>query len=281
MTMEDRAMPTGAAEPSQNGSGPAATPDRRDYGVRIMQVLMLPLLVGLWHIAATNHWINPLLARTPLQIWNSMVALAVTGELWRHLYATMEAVFIAFVLASVVGVFAGIMLALMPRTERVLSPYFDALNSMPRIALAPVFLIYFGIGTSAKVALAFSLVVFIVMGNARAGVLSADADVLRLTTILGANKRQIFTKVYLPVATPAIFAGLRLGLIYSLLGVVGSELIAAREGLGMLVAQFSGVFEMEGVYGVLIILAIIATLLNTAMRMAERYILRWQPEEAK
>lgn len=282
MTIEDANGAINAARTPLRASTTAESRFRRqDLTVRLFQILLLPLIVGVWHLAAVNKWIDPLLARTPGQVWDAMVRIAVSGELVRHLYATMEAVFIAFVLASVVGVFLGILLALMPRTERVLSPYFDAINAMPRIALAPIFLIYFGIGTSAKVALAFSLVVFIVMANARAGVLSADADVLRLTTILGAKKRQIFTKVYLPVAAPAIFAGLRLGLIYSLLGVVASELIAAREGLGMLVAQYSGVFEMEGVYGVLILLALVASVLNTLMRRIERHVLRWQPEAGK
>lgn len=283
MTMERLTGP--ANTQPENASDAVAKRDnrtlRKNLVARVLQVLMLPVILVVWHVAAVNDWIDPLLARTPGQVWDAMARIAETGELARHLYATMEAVFIAFVLASVVGVFLGIMLALMPMAERVLSPYFDAINAMPRIALAPIFLIYFGIGTSAKVALAFSLVMFIVMANARAGVLSADADVLRLTTILGAKKRQLFTKVYLPVAAPAIFAGLRLGLIYSLLGVVASELIAAREGLGMLVAQYSGVFEMEGVYGILIILAIVASVLNIIMRAIERHVLRWQPDAAK
>lgn len=261
-------------------SGGDARGRSNDTVVRVCQILLLPLTIGFWHFVAISKFFDPLVARTPGQVLTAVTKIARSGELALHLRSTMEAVFVAFALASVVGIFLGILLALMPRTERVLSPYFDAFNAMPRIALAPVFLIYFGIGTSAKVALAFSLVVFIVMANARAGVLSADADVLRLTTILGARKHQIFTKVYLPVATPAIFAGLRLGLIYSLLGVVASELIAARDGLGMLVAQYSGVFEMEGVYGVLIILALVASVLNSLMRLIERYVLRWQPPEA-
>ena len=115
------------------------------------------------------------------------------------------------------------------------------------------------------------------MCPARAGVRSTDAEWLRLSTVLGARKHQLFFKVLLPVATPAIFAALRLGLIYSLLGVVGSELISARDGLGQLIAYDSSVFQMDGVYGILVLLAVIAVVLNQLMALLERRLLRWQP----
>ena len=117
----------------------------------------------------------------------------------------------------------------------------------------------------------------IVLSGARAGVRSADAEWLLLSSVLGARKHQLFSKVMLPVATPAIFAALRLGLIYSLLGVVGSELISARDGLGQLIAYDSSVFQMDGVYGILVLLAVIAVILNQLMSFLERRLLRWQP----
>ncbi|RZK69260.1 MAG: ABC transporter permease subunit [Rhodococcus sp. (in: high G+C Gram-positive bacteria)] len=143
--------------------------------------------------------------------------------------------------------------------------------------IAPLFIVALGINTSAKVALASTLVFFIVMSGARAGVRSTDAEWLRLSTVLGANKYQMFLKVLIPVATPAIFAALRLGLIYSLLGVVGSELISARNGLGQLIATYSATFQMEAVYAILLFLAVIAVVLNQVMSHAERRFLRWQP----
>jgi NitT/TauT family transport system permease protein len=148
---------------------------------------------------------------------------------------------------------------------------------MPRLALAPLFIVALGINTSAKVAMAATLVFFIVLSGARAGVRSTDAEWLRLSTVLGAKKHQLFRKVLLPVATPAIFAALRLGLIYSLLGVVGSELISARNGLGQLIAYDSSMFRMEGVYAILILLAVIAVVLNQTLGFVERRLLRWQP----
>jgi NitT/TauT family transport system permease protein len=270
-------------------AGPAATsgeaarsrrrtgPSRETMIVRGLQVALGVALLGLWQLAAARQWPDPVLAKSPVQSWDYLVSTARSGVLWSNTYATMTAVLIAWVLASLAGVIAGVALGLMPRTERVLNPYLDAANAMPRIAFAPLLIVALGIGTSAKVALASTLVFFIVLSGARAGVRSADAEWLLLSSVLGARKHQVFRKVLLPVATPAIFAALRLGLIYSLLGVVGSELISARDGLGQLIAYDSSVFQMDGVYGILVLLAVIAVVLNQLMGFLERRLLRWQP----
>jgi NitT/TauT family transport system permease protein len=252
-------------------------PSRETLVVRVAQVAVGLLLLGGWQLAAAVKWPDPVLAKSPVQAWDYLVTAVRTGELWSNTWATMSAVLIAWVLAGLAGIAAGLALGLMPRTERVLSPYLDAANAMPRIALAPLLIVALGIGTSAKVALASTLVFFIVLSGARAGVRSADAEWLLLSSVLGARKHQLFGKVLLPVATPAIFAALRLGLIYSLLGVVGSELISARDGLGQLIAYDSSVFQMDGVYGILVLLAVIAVVLNQLMGLAERWLLRWQP----
>jgi NitT/TauT family transport system permease protein len=250
---------------------------RETLVVRGLQVSLGLSLLGLWQLAADLKWPDPVLAKSPIQSWDYLASAARSGVLWSNTWATMSAVLIAWVLAGLAGMVAGLALGLMPRAERVLNPYLDAANAMPRIAFAPVLIVALGIGTTAKVALASTLVFFIVLSGARAGVRSADAEWLRLSAVLGARKRQLFFKVMLPVATPAIFAALRLGIIYSLLGVVGSELISARDGLGQLIAYDTSVFQMEGVYGILVLLAVIAVILNQLMSLLERRLLRWQP----
>jgi NitT/TauT family transport system permease protein len=252
-------------------------PSRETLVIRGLQVAVGVLLLGLWQWAAAAKWPDPVLAKSPVQSWDYLVNAARSGVLWSNTRSTMTAVLIAWVLAGLAGVLAGLVLGLMPRTERVLNPYLDAANAMPRIALAPLLIVALGIGTSAKVAVASTLVFFIVMSGARAGVKSTDSEWLRLSTVLGARKHHLFLKVLLPVATPAIFAALRLGIIYSLLGVVGSELISARDGLGQLIAYDSSVFQMDGVYGILVLLAVIAVILNQLMSFLERRLLRWQP----
>ena len=278
-TSAQPALPAGeqAASDEPAGSRKRIGLSRETPVVRVLQVSLGVALLGLWQLAAAEKWPDPVLAKSPVQSWDYLVGAARSGALWSNTRSTMTAVLIAWVLAGLAGVAAGLALGLMPRTERVLSPYLDAANAMPRIALAPLLIVALGIGTSAKVALASTLVFFIVLSGARAGVRSTDAEWLRLSTVLGARKHQLFFKVLLPVATPAIFAALRLGLIYSLLGVVGSELISARDGLGQLIAYDSSVFQMDGVYGILVLLAVIAVVLNQLMALLERRLLRWQP----
>ncbi|WEX01073.1 MULTISPECIES: ABC transporter permease [unclassified Rhodococcus (in: high G+C Gram-positive bacteria)] len=245
--------------------------------IRVAQLALVVVWLGAWDLTARYQLITPILAKSPRQSWDYFVGAVKNGELWSNGQATMLAVVIAWVLASIVGVVAGITLGLLPTFERILAPFLDAANAMPRIALAPFFIVAFGIGTEAKVALASTLVFFIVLSASRAGVRSADSEWLRLSAVLGAKKHHLFWKIMLPVATPAIIASLRLGLIYALLGVVGSELIAAENGLGQLIAKYSSLFQLEAVYAILILLAVIAVTLNQLMGSIERRLLRWQP----
>ncbi|MDV8009371.1 ABC transporter permease [Rhodococcus sp. IEGM 1318] len=249
---------------------------RNRWLVPASQLAVALALLGVWQLVGSQQLLEPVLAKTPAQSWDYFTNAFKSGELWTNTKSTMSAVLIAWVLAGVVGVVVGVALGLVPLAERIINPFFDAANAMPRLALAPLFIVVFGITTTAKVALAVTLVFFIVCSGARAGVKSTDEEWLRLSTVLDANRTQVFFKILMPVATPAIFAGLRLGLIYSLLGVVGSELISARDGLGQLVAVYSSQFRMEAVYAILLLLAVIAVLLNQLMSVAERYLLRWQ-----
>ena len=245
--------------------------------LRGWQLLVLLGLLGFWQLVAWLQLIDPIIAKSPGQVFSFLVDSSASGELWRNTAATMEAVCLAFGMASIVGVVLGVTLGLLRGVERVLTPFFDAANAMPRIALAPVFIVWLGIGIGAKVALAFSIVVFIVVSAAQAGVRSADPEILRMSAVFGITKPQLFYRVLLPVAVPSIFSGLRLGLVYALLGVVGSEIIASQIGLGQLISVYSGEFRLDAVYGILIVLAIIASILNMVAAAAERWLLRWRP----
>lgn len=276
-------MSTHTATASAPGATKEASKDRTrrrrqsTLRIRIAQIGLVVAWLAAWELTVRSGVMAPVLAKSPLESWNYLVESATSGELATHLGATMAAVMFAWVIAGVVGVVAGIAVGLMPTVERVIDPFMDALNAMPRIALAPLFIVMFGITMTAKIAMAVTLVFFIVFSGTRAGVRSTDSELLRLSTVLGARPHQLFTKVLFPVATPAIFAALRLGLVYSLLGVVGSELISARDGLGQLVAMYSATFRMEAVYAILIVLAIVAMVLNQLMGLLERRLLRWQP----
>jgi NitT/TauT family transport system permease protein len=244
-----------------------------------VQLGLLVALLGLWQVTYNYAGSNKLVVSNPQLVWKAFVAWQDKGTFWPDLWSTVSAALIALVASAVIGIALGIGLALSPSVEAVVSPFLDAINAMPRIALAPVFVIYFGIGSTSKIVLAFTLVVFIITINTRAGVASADPELLRLSVVMGANKWQRFYKVLLPVAVPSIFAGLRLGLIYSLLGVVGAELIASTAGLGQQISASSAAFDLGTVYAALIVLAIIAAAFNAASGRIEKAILRWQPPQ--
>ena len=240
------------------------------------RLVFIGALVGLWQLTVVLHLFPRTVTSSPSAVAVYLRHALVGSTLWVNLGATLEAAAIAWVLASVVGVVVGIGLGLLPAVERVVAPVLDAANSLPRIALAPVFVIAFGLTITAKLALAFSVVVFMLITSARAGMQAIDVDIVRLARSLGANRRQLFFKVMLPVAVPSIFGGLRLGVIYSILGVLTSELIGAKNGIGQLLQEYASLFQIEAVYGLLIVLAIVASSINSIMSWLERRILRWQ-----
>ncbi|WP_161996701.1 ABC transporter permease subunit [Rhodococcus sp. YH1] len=245
-----------------------------------MRVGFAAALIGLWQLVVSLQLIDRTVSSSPVEVWHALVSAVTGSELWLNLADTMIAAVLAFVLASLVGVVIGIGLALLPSVEKVVAPFLDAINAMPRIALAPVFVVAFGLSISSKIALAFSIVVFMVISAARAGVRSVDVDVAVLARTLGATRRQMFTKVLVPVAVPSIFGGLRLGLIYSILGVVTAELIASRSGVGQLLQKYAGLFQTAEMYAVLIVLAVVAGLINAGMTRLESALLRWQPDHS-
>jgi NitT/TauT family transport system permease protein len=156
--------------------------------------------------------------------------------------------------------------------------YENRFRPISPVALIPLAILWFGIGVTSKVILAFSLVVFILLVNTYAGAKNVDQDLVIIARLLGANRRQLTAKVILPSSIPWIFAGLRLGLAYALIGAVVGEVIVATAGLGFLISHAAGVFNTTGVFSALIILMVIAMLLNELMKAAERKLLRWRPQ---
>lgn len=263
-------------------AGPAAVRAQRRHRVLpsglvlLARLALLGVCILAWHLVAANQWIDPTVTSAPGAVADWFSTAMRTSEFWSNLWATLSATLIAWVLASIAGIVIGLSLALLPWVERVVNPFLSALNAMPRIALAPLFVMAFGLTINAKIALAFSLVVFIAISAARAGVMSVDRDLTRLAEVLGATRRQRFVKILVPVAIPSIFGGLRLGLIYALLGTVTAELIGSVNGLGQQLQSAASLFETDVMYGLLIVLAIVAAVINTFMELLERRLLRWQ-----
>lgn len=243
----------------------------------VLQVAALVLFLLLWEWAARTRFIDPLFIGQPTRIFAYLFhALFVDYGLWIESAWTLSSTLTAFALASIAGIACGLLFALYPVAEKFLDPLFTALNAMPRIALAPLFLLWFGLGTPSKIALGFSLTFFIVVTNTVAGARSVDPDFMILSRMLGASKTTIFFKVTLISAVPTIFSGLRLGLIYALLGVIAGEIIAAEHGIGQLLAYLSGTFQTNGVFAVLFFLAVLGVALTKLMNILESHFLRWR-----
>jgi NitT/TauT family transport system permease protein len=208
-----------------------------------------------------------------LYLWKGFVT---EGRLWLELGYTLMGAGISFLGGSLCAIALGLVFVEFPRFHRATEPYLTLVNAMPRIALAPLFLLWFGLGIGSKVAVGFSLTFFIVLSATIAGIRGVDLDHLVLSRSLGATPSQIFFKVTLPSAVPVIFSGIRLGLIFALLGVVGAELIAAEHGLGQTLAYLQATFSMDGVMALLLLLALMGLGFTALMNKLERTLLVWQ-----
>jgi NitT/TauT family transport system permease protein len=240
------------------------------------RVLLLVLFVGAWQLAATTGLIDPYFVSTPTSVARFLGDYATSGKLWGNLSVTLRETLLGFVIGGSAGILAGLLLARFPVLDALLDPFLTVVNSLPRVALAPLFLLWFGLGMVSKVILAVSLVFFILVINTRVGVRTVDPDLVTVGRLLGAREHQLFRSVILPGALPSILAGLRLGVIYSLLGTVVGEMIAAEAGIGQQLTYFSGTFQTAGVIAMLLVLASIAALLDALTVLAESRLLRWQ-----
>lgn len=241
------------------------------------QLLTLFAFGFTWEFVARNGYIDPLFIGTPSKILKfGYVELFVTGKLVEDMLWTIAGTAISFVLGSVAGIATGLLFVSVPTAERFCEPFLSAMNALPRIALAPLFLLWFGLGIGSKVALQFSLTYFIVLSSTVAGARSVDRDFLVLARTLGASPAKIFMRITLVSAVPTLFSGLRLGVIYSLLGVIAGEIISAQHGLGQQLSYLAGTFQIDGVFAVLLLLALLGSSLTYGMSALESRLIRWR-----
>ncbi|MEY4737526.1 MAG: hypothetical protein RL302_1845 [Pseudomonadota bacterium] len=241
-----------------------------------LHVVFIIAVVSLGEIAATRRWIDPTFFGQPSGVLKFLVENITSSKLWTDLGWTMTGVLASFVLGSVSAFGVGLMFVRWPLLEKFADPYFNAMNVMPRIALAPLFILWFGLGVGSKIAVGFSLTFFIVLSATVAGIRGVSQDHVTLCRTLGASATTTFFQVTLPGAVPVIFSGLRLGLIYALLGVIGAEIIASEKGLGQSLAFLSSTFDINGVMALLLILAFLGVAIVRLMTWLEKRLLHWQ-----
>lgn len=250
---------------------------RESIVIAALQVVTAIVVLLVWEWASKERLIDPLFIGQPSKIFVYLYqSLFVDQTLLKEAAWTLSETLAAFVLGSAGGIAFGLLFVLSPRLDKFLDPLFSAFNALPRIALAPLFLLWFGLGPSSKIALGVSLTFFIVLASTVAGGRSVNTDWLILSRMLGAGKVSMFFKVTLVSAVPTIFSGLRLGLIYALLGVIGGEIIASQHGLGQLLSYLAGTFDTNGVFAVLFFLAMLGVTLTWLMTSLENHLLRWR-----
>lgn len=250
-------------------------PTGRSRRIIVARIVFLVMFLGLWQGAVAVGLVDAAFVSTPVSVVRALWLLFESGEVLPSLGTTLLEIMIAFALSVVFGISAAVFLDRNEWLNQILSPFLTAINSMPRIALGPLFILWFGIGIASKVVLAFSLGFFIMLLSTLGGLKNVDRDLLLMSRLFGASELGLFRHVRLPWALPGIFAGLRLTLIYCSAGSVIGEMIAAKSGLGLLVQSFSGRFDVASVMALILIVAFLVMAMTSLVDFSERRLLAW------
>lgn len=261
-------------ETSEDIAAPSGSPLRTVVLARTGLVVAFLLI---WQGVVSAGLVDVFWISSPLLVAQELWHLVTSGQLVSDVAMTVFEALIAFVISSILGIASGLLLARSPFWDEVMAPIIVVVNSLPRIALAPLIILWFGIGIVAKVVTAFTLIYFILLVNTLSGAKNVDNDILTIARLMGASRRDLLWKVTLPSALPWIFAGLNLGLTYSLLGVIVAEILASNQGLGYLIESSASSFNTAGVFAGLVTLAVVAWVFSTVMSQVEARLLRWKP----
>jgi NitT/TauT family transport system permease protein len=235
-------------------------------------------VLGLWELAA-GRWIDPFWFSSPLRIAWHLADWTREGSLFGHLFVTLRETFLGFLLGSMAGIAVGVVLARLDFLARVLDPFIVAANGIPRVALAPLFIIWFGIGELSKVVLASTLTFFLTFYGTFSGLRAVEPAYRDVARVMGASERQIFVKVALPAASPWIVSALKVGVPFSLIGAIIGEFMAASRGLGYMIQLNTNQFDTTGAASGILVLMVCVMLFNGVLNRLERYVLRWRPRE--
>jgi NitT/TauT family transport system permease protein len=259
--------------------------------IAVWQILLLLMLFVLWHLLTTPGLLPNFFFENdnkaafffgePLKIFRVIWVWFSEGEIYPHLWVTLQETALAFVIGTVLGLGVGLWLGLTPFASAIADPYIKALNAMPRVILAPIFMVWFGLGIWSKVALGVTLVFFIVFFNVYQGVKEVSPVVLNNARMLGASQTQLLRHVYLPSATSWVFSSLHTSVGMAFVGAVVGEYLGSAKGVGYLIHQAEGTFDINTVFAGILVLTVFALLLDYAVSIAENRLLRWRPGQAE
>ncbi|QJR16932.1 ABC transporter permease [Usitatibacter palustris] len=257
----------------------------------IWQIVMLFAIFGLWQLLTHPDLVPPFMWENPNRAafffgepWKMLQVIwawFTDGTIYPHLWVTLQETALAFVIGSVLGLVVGLWLGLSPTASALFDPYITAMNAMPRVVLAPIFMVWFGLGIWSKVALGVTLVFFIVFFNVYQGVKEVSPVVLNNATMLGATRRQLLRFVYLPSATSWVFSSLHTSVGMAFVGAVVGEYLGSAKGVGYLIHQAEGAFDINTVFAGIFVLTAFALVLDFAVTRVERRLLVWRPTQGE
>lgn len=258
----------------------------------LWQTGLLLLLFVFWHVMTLPGLVPPLMFDNDRQaafffgeplkmlarVWDWFV---VDADIYQHLGVTLAETLMAFAVGAGLGLAGGLWLALAPMASSILEPYIKAMNAMPRIILAPIFSVWFGLGMGSKVALGVTLVFFIVFFNVYQGVKEVSPVVLANARMLGASQRQLLRQVYLPSATSWVFSSLHTSVGLAFVGAVVGEYLGSSQGVGYLILQAEGSFDINTVMAGIFVLTAFALALDSLVGRIEKRLMKWQPRSGE
>lgn len=258
---------------------------RRRLGGFVSVIASFAALLLIWQLVVSTSGVPSYVLPGPLPVWRALVAGLVVdptspASFWYHLANTMEATMFGFLIGSALGILLAALMAEFRIVQRAIFPYVVGFQSLPKVAIAPLYIIWFGYQMQPKVAMAATLTLFPVLLNSLQGFATVERERTELMASLDAGRWQSFRLVKLPSALPLIFAGLNLGIVYALLGTIVAEFIGAQRGMGVVITQLQSASDTAGVFAALVVLAIAGYLLIAFMRLLQRRIVFWSGAEA-
>lgn len=254
-------------------SAPPMAKARRGWLVPVTQLAIFIVFIGAWEFASRNY-VRELFLPSPSRI---VTALPENFEgILQHTWITVTEALLGFVIGGGTGFCTGLLLGRSYLADRVVAPYFNALYSIPKIALAPLFLLWFGIGISSKVALAALLVFFLMHFNMYSGVRTMDNRLSRMVQVMGGSRWDVFRHAVVPSVLPWLISGVRVSFPYAFIGAITGEFIASNRGLGYMITWFQGTFETRNMFAYLLVLVVMVSLVNHGLGKLEAHLMRWR-----
>jgi ABC-type nitrate/sulfonate/bicarbonate transport system permease component len=279
-------LPTPALDPAEaTQAALGATSARKRPGpfdrvsIVTWRLITLAVFLVLWHLASIPA--GKLLLPSPLDVVPAFIDMLRTGQLLSATASSLTVFAAGYALAIVTGVTLGVLMGGVPRLGETLEIYVNALNATPRVAFIPLIILWFGLGTNAKIVVIWLQAVMPILINTYAGVQNTDPDLLEAARSFGARRWQLFRYIMLPGALPYIVTGLRLGGANAMVGTVIAELYTALSGLGYLIAQFGGTFQTAKYFSPVLVLAAIGMLISQSLKIVERRLARWKSTQTQ